>query len=458
MDLLLTLDYDGVTPLWRQIYSQLRERIVAGQLEGNMRVPSSRALAHALGVSRTVVLAAYDQLMAEGYLHSRPQAGLYVVPGLMQFAAPQAAAQPTPAPREPAHTLIDFRPGLPALEHVPARRWGQLAHAVCRDASPRDWGYHGPEGHSAVRRSLQAYLLRVRGVRCQPEQIVMTAGAAQAFVLVAQACLAPGAVALLEDPMTAEIRALYAEVGARCVGVPVDANGLDVARLPGGLTPRLVHVTPSHQFPVGGVLPIGRRLALLDYARATGALVVEDDYDSEVRYEGAPIPALQGLDPERVIYIGTLSKMLAPALRLGYAVLPWPLVAAVRARKRVLDLHSPSILARFIDEGHLDRHLAAVKRVYRKRRDALCAALRQHAPQASIGGASTGLHLVARWPEHIFDDQLVARLAANGVQVHPVARHALDAAAHTGTLIFGYGHLAPETITEGIVRLVQALH
>jgi GntR family transcriptional regulator/MocR family aminotransferase len=462
MDLLLVLDRTAFTPLWRQIYAQIRERILAGELRATERLPSSRALARALQVSRNSILDAYDQLVAEGYLESRPQSGMVVARGL-QLAAVPAAQPAVPAPRAPSvprRDLIDFRPGLPSLDHIPRRRWGALLQAVCRDAPSSVWGYGSPEGHAEVRASLSHYLARTRGVRCHPDQMVMTSGAAQAFALIAQLCLEWGDQVLTEDPMAADIRLGYTRAGAVCVPIPVDAHGLETEHIPTHVRPRLIHVTPSHQFPLGGVLPIGRRLELLRLARERESLIIEDDYDSEIRHQGAPIPALQGFDPERVIYIGTLSKILAPALRLGYAIVPWTLVEQARQIKQHTDLHAPTIeqlaLARFIDEGYLDRHVATVKKEYRRRRDALLAALQRHfEDRVRIWGATTGMHLVAEWPARSFSEAQVVRWAEGGVQVYPVERHALLAGQHGSKLIFGYGHLSPAQITLGVARLAQ---
>lgn len=462
VDLLLTLDRSAATPLWRQVYVQLRERILAGELRAGERLPSSRALATTLGVSRNLVLDAYDQLQAEGYLESQPQSGMLVAAGLdllAQDGLPTPGPAVGPTPHRPA---IDFRPGLPALEYVPRRVWGQLVQAICREPDMQLWGYGAPEGHLSVRQALNRYLARVRGVHCLPEQIIMTTGAAQAFTIVARLCLSQQSCALVEDPMTVDIRLGYAATGAQIYPLPVDSHGLEVAGIPASLQPQLIHVTPSHQFPLGGVLPIGRRLALVQLARERGSWIVEDDYDSEIRYSGAPIPALQGLAPERVIYVGTLSKILAPALRLGYIIVPPQLLDAARALKRQTDLHSPTldhrVLARFIDEGHLERHLRTVKRIYRQRRDALLDALEAAAPAAyTIWGASTGIHLVVAWPGRRFTPDWIEALAQDGVRVYPVTHHAVDRERHADKLILGYGHLSPEQIRTGVAQLVPAL-
>jgi GntR family transcriptional regulator/MocR family aminotransferase len=244
--------------------------------------------------------------------------------------------------------------------------------------------------------------------------------------------------------------------------VSVDAHGLVVEAIPARCAPRLIHVTPSHQFPLGGVLPIRRRLALVQLAQACGGLIVEDDYDSEFRYSGAPIPALQGLAPEQVAYVGTMSKTLAPALRLGYLIVPHWLIEAARVAKREVDLHSSRLdlltLARFIEGGLFERHLASVKRVYRQRRDALLSALEAMAPTPyAVMGDSTGLHLVVSWPGRRFTEDWVAETARAGVRVYRVEQHTLVPGRHETELILGYGHLRPQQITTGIERLAIAL-
>ncbi|KAB8140828.1 PLP-dependent aminotransferase family protein [Chloroflexia bacterium SDU3-3] len=457
LELLLTLDRAAAEPLWRQMYWQIRERIHQGGLRAGERVPSSRALATSLGVSRNLVLAAYDQLLAEGYLESRPQSGMRVAPGLLH-PAPPAPPAPPPAPPAPPG-LVDFRAGTPALELIPRATWGRLFQAICRDQGAAPWGYGPPEGHLAVRQSLCGYLGRTRGVRCHPDQIIMTTGAAQAFAIAGELCIRPGDTVLAEDPMAVDIQRRYAALGAQLWPAAVDEHGITLAGLPATLRPRLVHVTPSHQFPLGGVLPIARRLALVQLAQERGSLIIEDDYDSEIRYHGAPVPALQGLAPEQVIYIGTLSKILAPALRLGYMIVPPALVAAARQAKWQTDLHSPAldhlVLAQFIDQGHLDRHIRVVKQAYRRRRDALLAALEAHFPgQHRVWGASTGIHVAVAWPGRHFDAVWLAGQAAQGLRLHPVAQHAI-ASDHRDKLIFGYGHLSEPQIAEGVARLTR---
>jgi GntR family transcriptional regulator/MocR family aminotransferase len=462
VDVMLHLDRASAVPLWRQVYAQMRDAILAGTLRSEERLPSSRELAASLGVSRNLVLAAYAQLVAEGYLESRPQSGMIVAAGL------DSVAVLAPSPPHPSATalveadIIDFRPGLPALEYVPRQQWGWMMQMVCRETVPARWGYGSAEGDAEIREVLCRHLARVRGLRATPGQVVMTTGAAQAFTLLAQCWLRPTDRVLVEDPMSADIRRRYAARDVQFVPVPVDAQGLMVEAIPAGRAPRLIHVTPSHQFPLGGVLSIGRRLALVRLAQSCDGLIVEDDYDSEFRYSGAPIPALQGLAPEQVAYVGTMSKTLSPALRMGYLIVPHRLIAAARAAKREFDLHSSRLdlltLARFIEEGLFERHLATVKRVYRQRREVMLSALARLAPRPYlVKGDSTGLHLVVSWPGRRYSAEWVEETARRGVRVYRVEQHALVAGQHEMELILGYGHLRPEQITTGIERLATAI-
>ena len=274
--------------------------------------------------------------------------------------------------------------------------------------------------------------------------------------------LSPGDEVVIEDPVTYEVQQILMSSGAQLFPVPVDERGMQTDLLPLDKRPRLIFVTPSHQFPQGGILPVQRRLHLLQFARTADCYLVEDDYDSEFRYVGSPISSLQGLSPERVIYVGTFSKILAPALRLGYLVLPAELVERSRSIKRLLDLHSPSLeqlmLAQFIESGKLERHIVRMKRVYQRRRHVLITTLRQHfSEQVEIVGDATGLHLVARFPRVTFTPEIIAAIERSGVHVYPVERHAIVKGRHLHEIILGYGHLSPAHIERGIGQLKLAL-
>ncbi|MFZ5898191.1 MAG: PLP-dependent aminotransferase family protein [Bacillota bacterium] len=461
----ITVDKSNSIPLFRQVYGRIRDLILEGRLKARERIPSTRELASALGVSRNVVLEAYALLTAEGYIESRQGSGTRVAEG-----ACLGRTGGTPPPTGITHAalvgqpqdLIDFRSGVPALDVFPLKRWGRIIHEICLESSGSLLTYGVPEGRRELRSALSEYLFRVRGIDCRPGQLLITSGATQGLALAAKLLFSPGAEAVVEDPLNNGMQRIIAGAGYRLRPVPVDAHGLQTRLLPSGAGPRLIYVTPSHQFPLGGILPVQRRIELIAFARENDCYIVEDDYDSEFRYEGPPVSTLQWLDPERVIYLGSFSKTLAPALRLGYVILPRPLMQHCRELKRLSDVHTPSLdqmaLARFIREGRLERHVARVKRVYAARRRALKEALEHHFPGGhTVSGDSTGLHLIAEFPGVEFTDKAVGVLIQNGVRVYPVEKHAIIKGRHKNKIILGYGHLSGEEIAEGVRRLRMLL-
>jgi GntR family transcriptional regulator / MocR family aminotransferase len=463
----IPVDRTAEKPLIRQVYDQIRQQILQGELHAGDRLPSTRELAEDLHVSRNVILEAYDQLLAEGYIESRRGSGTYVAEGA-SFAFSEDNAQQsaatlfTPFAQKNSH-IINFRSGLPALDHFPRKLWSQLTQKTYQQADSALFGYDSPEGRLELRVALSRYLLRTRGVRSSLDQLLITTGAAQAFSLLTNLLLTPDSQVIVEDPVNNEVQTIYTRSGATLVPVPVDRHGIQTDLLPVDEQAAFVVVTPSHQYPLGSILPIQRRIALINFARATDCYLVEDDYDSEFRYSGPPVSSLQGLDPERVIYIGTFSKILSPALRIGYMILPSSLIASSRQTKRLSDLHSPTldqlILARFIEEGHLERHIMKMKRLYRKRRDTLINSLQSTFGQrVQIEGASTGLHLVAAFPGIDFTDTtLMLALEQAGVQVYPVEIHAVRKGQHCHQIVLGYGNLAEEEIVEGVKRIARVL-
>lgn len=262
--------------------------------------------------------------------------------------------------------IINFRSGIPALDLFPRKTWVKLSHTIWNDIAPSTFGYDIPEGRPELRQVLSRYLLKTRGVDCHPEQIVITSGATQALTLVSKLLLAPDDKVFIEDPITNDIQTIFETSGSFLYPIPVDEYGMKTSLLPVNKNPKFVFITPSHQFPLGGTLPIQRRIQLINYSRKTNCYLVEDDYDSEFRYEGPPVSSLQ----DRVIYIGSFSKILSPALRMGYLILPSQLIEKCRKLKWFSDLHTPSldqlILARFIDEGYLERHITKMKKTYKK--------------------------------------------------------------------------------------------
>jgi GntR family transcriptional regulator / MocR family aminotransferase len=448
-ELLIALARDGRVPLRAQLEGQLREAVGSGRLAGGVRLPSSRALAAELGVSRGVVVEAYGQLVAEGYLAVRRGAAPVVAEGVQRRpAAGQAEAE--------AVARYDLRPGTPDLALFPRRAWAAAQRRALQEAADADLGYPDPAGHPRLRAALAEYVGRVRGVVADPSRIVVCGGVAEVLALVARVLAARGAVRLgVEDPSHVETRALLEHHGLELVPIAVDAHGIDVAAL-AAAAPDAVLLTPAHQFPTGVVLSAQRRGALAAWARETGALVVEDDYDAEYRYDRAPVGAMQGLAPEHVIHAHSVSKTLAPGLRLGWAVLPSWLADGVAAEKRLSDLGTPVLeqltLAAFLARGELDRHLRQTRPLYRRRRDALLAGL----PGLRTEGAAAGLHVLVRLPDGASEAEVVAAAAARDVAVEPLGAHDLSG-VRPPSLILGYSRLPEPGLTEAAKRLRAAI-
>lgn len=453
--------------LARQLYRGLRERILAGELAAGVRLPASRELARLLGISRNTVTAAYEQLLAEGFLDSRPGDGTYVAPVTRALAAPEATtrAAPVPLTSVPPGAPCAFRVGLPAVDLFPFATWARLQQRFWRQPEPALLGYREPGGEPRLRRLLCAYLRQARGLVCAPEQILITSGAQQAIELCARLLLAPGALAAMENPGYRAAGLALQSGGARLQGIPVDAAGLVVEQLAGQRDCRLVYVTPSHQYPTGAVLSLPRRLALLDWARQTDAWIVEDDYDGEYRYQGAPLAPLAALDRHgRVLYVGTFSKIAFPGLRLGYLVAPPALVPALlelqRAGIRHLDSATQTVMADFIEQGHFQRHIRRMRRAARSRRDALLAGWPEVAGCAPPGMPVAGLHLCLPVTQLAREAELVARAAAVGVELNALSRYWLPEGptppdARAG-LVLGFAAVPEARIKEALARLREA--
>jgi GntR family transcriptional regulator/MocR family aminotransferase len=487
-NVLVTLDGSG--PAYQQIYRSLRAMILAGEFPHGSRLPATRVLASELGVSRNIVLIAYRHLLAEGYAGGRIGSGTYVTPELPEAlpraprhartriavpAAPRLSAfgrrlADPPAPsrmvRGRAAIRYDFRYGMPVADAFPFKLWRRAVTSQARLTSAESLGYGPPEGHPALREAIADYLRRSRGVHCHAGQVVVVNGSQQALDLVARILVDPGDRVVIEEPQYPGAREAFLGARARLVPVPVDGEGLDVEVLRrSARSARLVSVTPSHQFPTGAVMPLARRLALLRWADEARAYVVEDDYESEYRYRRPPVEAIQGLDRTgRVIYIGTLSKVLFPALRLGYAVLPEALIGPFRAAKWVADRHTATfpqeLLAQFIRDGHFERHLRRARTLLAARRVALLDAIRIHLPDAvEISGAHAGLHLVM-WIRGMRAgkplEALIARASHAGVGIYPVTPYYLTAPRRAG-LVLGYAGLDESSIRAGIQRLATVL-
>jgi len=458
------VDRSSDISLYRQIYEQIRAHILNGHMKTGEKLPPTRILASNLGVSRNVVLEAYDQLRAECFIKSHQGASTYVAEGtfLEEFQVNQYSKPVSPVTHPKEDHVIDFRSGIPLLSSFPRNTWERTARRAISYAPDSVFGYGSPEGLPELRSVLSRYLVKTRGLRCQPDQIVITTGATQAFTLIARLLLFPETDVLIEDPVTYEIPNIFSPSGCSIVPVPVDEYGIRTDLLPSDKKPGIVFVTPSHQFPIGGTLPIQRRIQLIQFSRKSGCYIVEDDYDSEFCFKSNPVNSLQGLEPEKVIYVGTFSKILSPALRLGYLILPHSLVKRCRNLKWYSDLHTSSLeqitLAYFIEEGSLERHISNMKKIYQRLRHTLIEALDRFFPgKLRILGNSAGLHLTAEFQDVIFIEQLLKKVLDHGVRIYPVEQHAICKNRHLNQIILGYGNLTKEKIEEGIRRLWTAL-
>lgn len=449
----ITLDRSGDESLTRQLYRLFRRRIADGRLGAGEKLPSSRGLSEELGVARNVVLDAYGQLLSEGYLEARGGSGTYVAPGASLRAGPGATADPGPA------DLIDFRTGVPYLSGLPFRELTAAFRAVFRDGPPGAFGYGDPAGDPVFRSAVASYLRRARDIECRPEDVIVTVGAAEALSLCAIVLGRSRKTVIVEDPVHLHFQQTLKTAGMRLLPVPVDEQGLLTGELPPpGANAAFVFVTPSHQFPFGGVLPIQRRVELARYAAASGCFIVEDDYESEFRFEGSPVSALRELRPERTVYIGSFSKTLSPAFRTGYAVVPPNLAADFREAKYALNNHTSGcdqmVLTKLLESGALERHIADMKKRYRKNRTVLLAALDEFFPGShGVVNASAGLHAVVRFPGRPFDADALAALESGGVRVYPVEAHAIRTGRYAEHVILGYGNLEADRIRIGIARM-----
>jgi GntR family transcriptional regulator/MocR family aminotransferase len=472
MDLLIPLN-GRREPLYRQIYHSLRARILSGALDGGKRVPSSRDLADQLNVSRTVVLLAYEQLEAEGYLVGRSGSGTYVSRGLAEekrvratraatrfelshfgaFAA-EKAAEPDFPERSSPEISYDFTYGEGDLWCFPFARWRRILMGHARPERNTQ-GYGQADGTSKLHGAICAHLRRSRGVICDPPQVLIVSSPAQALDLVARVLIERGHRMAIEDPVCTGMREVLNAAGAHVTPVPVDGDGLIPGRLPSGA--RAVFVTP-HQFPTGAILSLARRRVLLDWAARENALIIEDDYDAEFGYQGQRIECLQGLDSDgRVIYIGMFSSTIFPTLRLAYLIVPQALIGVFSAAKRLCECHSESFehnaLAEVISSGLYERHLRRVRRRNVAARTVLLEAVHAHlGGRVAVTGDGAGAHVVLWLEGGVSEQAVIAAAAARGVRISGVSRYFTERTPRPGILL-GYSRLREAAIREGIKQL-----
>jgi GntR family transcriptional regulator/MocR family aminotransferase len=495
--LLVPLDLEAAEPLHRQIYEGVRAGILAGRFAANARLPSTRVLASELGVARNTVVLAFEQLAAEGYLGARRGGGTRVraaVPdSLISVHAPRRAPRVVRETLRPANesvranlparfaqlvarnpeigvrrdgAIVPFALGMPAIDAFPFELWARLTARRWRSGAVF-LGSAATAGDEALRTAIAAYVTSSRGARCTPEQVFIVSGAQQALDLSARVLLEPGDPVWMEDPGYAGARAALAGAGARVIDVPVDGEGMDVStgerEAPDA---RLAYVTPSHQYPLGTVMSASRRLSLLNWARRVNGWVLEDDYDSEFRYAGRPIPSLQGLDAERggaarVLYIGTFSKTLAPALRLGYLIVPDELVDVFRVARAIAGGHAPTleqgVLADFIGEGHYMRHVRRVRALCAERQQVLLEAARAEIDDAmQLAPDAAGLHVVGWLAPGAKDAEVAEAAVRAGVDATPLSAYS-SAPPHRGALLLGYAAFDEKEIRAGVRKLARVL-
>jgi GntR family transcriptional regulator / MocR family aminotransferase len=477
----IAIDHRSRIPMYRQLYEWFRKAVINGQLRPGHRVPSTRSLASELNISRIPVLQAYEQLLAEGYFETFVGAGTCVAasipdetlsPAASRRALQEVAQKPGPrrisrrgtalthAPAQPWLNVSGaFRVSLPALDHFPIGIWSKLVARHARRPPRGTMAYGDAMGYLPFREAIAEYLGASRGVRCEPSQILVTTGSQLALQLSAQVLLNPKDPVWMEEPGYPGARQAFQTAGARLLPAPVHDEGIGVTEIiHRDRDARAVYVTPSHQYPLGMTLSATRRMLLLNWAMRAGAWIIEDDYDSEYRFGSRPIAALQGLDSDaRVIYIGTFSKVMFPALRLGYMVIPGDLAPAFAAARDAADIFSSTlyqaVMTDFIREGHFARHIRRMRMLYKERRSALVKAIKVQAPDLlQVIGSEAGLHLVALLPPGTNDVVVARKAVEKAISAAPLSSCYAKPPARGG-LILGYGGASLHQIHEGVGKL-----
>jgi GntR family transcriptional regulator/MocR family aminotransferase len=478
----IALDHRKKAPIYRQLYDWFRTSIAGGQLRPGQRVPSSRGLAAELKVSRIPVLGAYEQLHAEGYLETFKGAGTCVarsIPDETSLAgrkgtagkpeklgprriSRRAIALTRVPPQSWLNNLGAFRVSLPALDHFPIDIWSKLVSRHSRKASRAIMAYGDAMGYMPFREAIAEYLGTVRAVRCESSQILVTTGSQQGLQITAQVLLNAKDKVWMEEPGYPGALQAFMTSGAEVIPIPVDQEGINVkSTIRRGGSARAVYITPSHQYPMGMTMSATRRMQLLNWAENSGSWIIEDDYDSEYRFGSRPIASLQGLDANaRVIYIGTLSKVMFPALRLGYVAVPKDLVPAFSAARDAADIFSSTlyqaVMTEFIREGHFARHIRRMRMLYMERRTALVNAIgNQMGDMLEVIGAEAGMHLVALLPRGVNDVGVAKRAAQLGISAMPLST-CYRTPPSRGGLILGYGGTSTHQIQEG-VRILKSI-
>lgn len=458
------LNHASSVPLYKQLYSQLREQILSGKLPSDAKLPSVRDLASELSASRNTVDGAYQELCAEGYIYSKRRSGYYVSALDRELAPHALSAKPGKNdyhPGPPSCFAYDFHPARLDPDSFPTELWRKCFVEGLRRNSQQLVEYGDPQGDWGLRCSIQGYLERSRGVTCDPEQIVICAGLQQGLAIVSTMLKERHSIMAVEDPGYHLPRAVFQSHGFTVLPVPVEAGGIDLNQLKAS-TSSIVYVTPSHQLPLGHVMPVANRLALIEWAESGGRYIIEDDYDSELRYHGKPIPSLQGLRPDgNIFYTGTFSKILSPALRLSYLVLPSSLLADYR---RLYRAYFPSVslleqrtMAAFMEQGHWERHIRRMRMIYQRKHDLLLRAIETHfGTRAVVSGQGAGLHVVMMLSTPtVSETEILDRARQRGVRLYPFSDFHVIGQPDTTTLLLGFGGMHDRELEQGVAVLAQ---
>lgn len=461
----LDIQRDCAITLIEQFYSEIKRKIMSGVIESGYKLPSTRTLSLEYGVSRNVVIEAYDQLLAEGFIVSKPGDGSYVQKGLQieieEIDIPASIRQV--GFNSFSTELIDFRTGLPDLSLFPSKQWAKIIKEVIIDADATMFAYGQPEGTEELRKAIANYVRVYRGVRAHYNQIIITTGTTQAIGLVSRMLLSEkNRDTILEDPITIDIQKIVSQAGGNIFPISVDKHGIKTENFPNNVEPAFIYVTPSHHYPLGVTMSIQRRVELVKYAKEKSAYIIEDDYDSEFRYDVMPTPSLQGISPENVIYLGTFSKTLCPAIRTGYIILPQELIEKARYQKWFTDLHNnipdQLALARFINEGYFAKSITKMKKSHKRKRELLVKELNNNfGKQINIFGDSIGLHIAIRFKDIDFDNNLISNIENEGVKVYPVETHTIKKGQYKDTILLGFGFLDSQKIISGVNIIKKVL-
>lgn len=485
---LMINETDASLPFYLQIYEKIRNEILSGEFKAGMRLPSTRALAKQLGVSRMTVVNAYDQLLAEGYLEGKKGAGTFIAAKIPEYFFKAKDVEKAKDLSQSRGRKINFSPygaklhensrrilgayqknkfsafeiGVPALDKFPFEIWQKIAARVHNGVRKEFYGYTDFAGYEPLQTAIAEHLRSVRNVKCTPAQIIITNGAQQTFDLIAKVFLERGDKVLIEDPCYFGVKLALGVYGVEMIPARVDAEGIEIENIERQPSVSFVYVTPSHQFPLGVTMSLARRLALLEKAAERDLWIIEDDYDSEFRYGGKPVTSLQGLDKNgRVLYVGTFSKTVFPGLRLGCLVVPEDLIGVFSAARAVSDGHSSvvdqAILAEFIAEGHFAKHLHRMRKIYQKRQEILVSEVkRELAGLMEIEPNNAGMHLIGWLPEKADDISISKKLAAVGIRNMPVSLYAMMKMPRGGIML-GYTATDEEQIKNGVETIKKVL-